>query len=50
VREARDADDPNDAEQRASHGAFIATNLARHFVSDDPPAALVDRCAGLATH
>src|SRR5262249_32940949 len=24
---------------------FIATKLARHFVSDDPPPALVDRCA-----
>jgi len=25
---------------------FIATKLARHFVSDDPPPTLVDRCAG----
>jgi hypothetical protein len=24
---------------------FITTKLARHFVSDDPPGALVDRCA-----
>ena len=24
---------------------FITTKLARHFVSDDPPKALVDRCA-----
>jgi uncharacterized protein (DUF1800 family) len=24
---------------------FITTKLARHFVSDDPPASLVDRCA-----
>ena len=24
---------------------FIATKLARHFVSDDPPKSLVDRCA-----
>ena len=24
---------------------FIATKLARHFVSDEPPTALVDRCA-----
>jgi uncharacterized protein (DUF1800 family) len=24
---------------------FITTKLARHFVSDDPPPALVDRCA-----
>src|SRR5262249_21072131 len=32
----------------ASHPStahFIATKLARHFVSDDPPKALVDRCA-----
>jgi uncharacterized protein (DUF1800 family) len=25
---------------------FISTKLARHFVSDEPPKALVDRCAG----
>ena len=25
--------------------SFITTKLARHFVSDDPPPALVDRCA-----
>jgi uncharacterized protein (DUF1800 family) len=25
---------------------FVTTKLARHFVSDDPPKALVDRCAG----
>ncbi len=33
----------------ASHPStarFIVTKLARHFVSDDPPKALVDRCAG----
>jgi uncharacterized protein (DUF1800 family) len=24
---------------------FITTKLARHFVSDDPPSALIDRCA-----
>ena len=32
----------------ASHPStahFIVTKLARHFVSDDPPKALVDRCA-----
>jgi uncharacterized protein (DUF1800 family) len=29
-----------------STARFIATKLARHFVSDDPPEALVDRCAG----
>ena len=28
---------------------FIATKLARHFVSDDPPASLVDRCASTFT-
>jgi uncharacterized protein (DUF1800 family) len=28
---------------------FITTKLARHFVSDDPPKALVDRCAGTFT-
>jgi len=26
---------------------FISTKLARHFVSDDPPKALVDRCADM---
>ena len=28
-----------------STARFIATKLARHFVSDEPPKALVDRCA-----
>ncbi len=28
---------------------FIVTKLARHFVSDDPPKALVDRCASTFT-
>jgi uncharacterized protein (DUF1800 family) len=28
-----------------STARFITTKLARHFVSDDPPKALVDRCA-----
>jgi uncharacterized protein (DUF1800 family) len=28
---------------------FIVTKLARHFVSDDPPKALVDRCANTFT-
>jgi uncharacterized protein (DUF1800 family) len=28
-----------------STAKFITTKLARHFVSDDPPPALVDRCA-----
>src|SRR5262249_25885708 len=26
---------------------FVTTKLARHFVSDDPPPALVDRCASV---
>src|SRR5581483_346402 len=26
---------------------FITTKLARHFVSDDPPASLIDRCSGV---
>ncbi|HVX38277.1 MAG TPA: DUF1800 domain-containing protein [Gemmatimonadaceae bacterium] len=29
---------------------FITTKLARHFVSDDPPPALVDRCANTFEH
>ena len=29
---------------------FITTELARHFVSDDPPKALVDRCAREFSH
>ena len=29
-----------------STARFITTKLARHFVSDEPPKALVDRCAG----
>jgi uncharacterized protein (DUF1800 family) len=28
---------------------FITTKLARHFVSDDPPGALVDRCSHVFT-
>lgn len=28
-----------------STARFITTKLARHFVSDDPPPALIDRCA-----
>ncbi len=31
--------------QHPSTARFIATKLARHFVADDPPAALVDRLA-----
>ncbi|HTJ22112.1 MAG TPA: DUF1800 domain-containing protein [Gemmatimonadaceae bacterium] len=29
-----------------STARFITTKLARHFVSDEPPRALIDRCAG----
>ena len=29
---------------------FITPKLARHFVSDDPPKALVDRCANTFSH
>ncbi len=32
-----------------STAQFITTKLARHFVSDDPPRALVDRCAAVFT-
>ncbi|HEY4129922.1 MAG TPA: DUF1800 domain-containing protein, partial [Gemmatimonadaceae bacterium] len=32
-----------------STARFITTKLARHFVSDDPPPALVDRCAAAFT-
>jgi uncharacterized protein (DUF1800 family) len=32
-----------------STARFITTKLARHFVSDDPPTALVDRCAAAFT-
>jgi uncharacterized protein (DUF1800 family) len=28
---------------------FITTKLARHFISDDPPASVVDRCAAVFT-
>jgi uncharacterized protein (DUF1800 family) len=28
---------------------FITTKLARHFVSDDPPAVLIDRCSSVFT-
>ncbi len=32
-----------------STAKFITTKLARHFVADDPPPALVDRCAATFT-
>lgn len=32
-----------------STATFITTKLARHFVSDEPPKALVDRCAAVFT-
>ena len=34
-----------DLAQHPSTARFLATKLARHFVADDPPAALVDRLA-----
>jgi len=43
-----DGDDVLDILSRApATSRFITTKLARHFVSDDPPPALVDRCAGV---
>jgi uncharacterized protein (DUF1800 family) len=45
-RGIEDGEDVLDILARAPGTArFIATKLARHFVSDDPPPALVDRCA-----
>ena len=35
----------HDLAQHPATAHFIATKLARHFVADDPPAALVDRLA-----
>jgi len=35
----------HDLAQHPATARFIATKLARHFVADDPPAALVDRLA-----
>ena len=35
----------NDLARHPSTARFIATKLARHFVADEPPAALVDRLA-----
>lgn len=36
-----------DLSVHSSTATFIATKLARHFVADDPPAALVDRLAAV---
>jgi uncharacterized protein (DUF1800 family) len=45
-RGVEDGEDVLDILARAPATArFITTKLARHFVSDDPPPALVDRCA-----
>ena len=45
-RGIEDGEDVLDILSRAPATAhFIVTKLARHFVSDDPPPALVDRCA-----
>jgi len=38
-----------DLARHPSTARFIATKLARHFVADDPPAALVDRLAAAYT-
>lgn len=32
-----------------STATFITTKLARHFISDEPPKALIDRCAAVFT-
>jgi uncharacterized protein (DUF1800 family) len=32
-----------------STARFITTKLARHFISDDPPSSVVDRCSGVFT-
>jgi len=45
-RGVQDGEDVLDILSRAPATAhFISMKLARHFVSDDPPPALVDRCA-----
>ena len=36
----------DDLARNPATAKHIATKLARHFVSDDPPPALVERCAG----
>jgi uncharacterized protein (DUF1800 family) len=47
-RGIEDGEDVLDILARAPATArFITTKLARHFVSDDPPPALVDRCAAI---
>jgi uncharacterized protein (DUF1800 family) len=46
-RGLQDGEDVLDILARApATGRFITLKLARHFVSDEPPAGLVDRCAG----
>jgi hypothetical protein len=45
-RGIQDGEDVLDMLAKAPQTArFITTKLARHFVSDDPPASVVDRCA-----
>jgi uncharacterized protein (DUF1800 family) len=39
----------NDLARRQSTADFIATKLARHFIADEPPAAVVSRLAGAFT-
>ncbi|MDB4877093.1 MAG: hypothetical protein JWM41_3539 [Gemmatimonadetes bacterium] len=49
-RGEQDGEDVLDIVARAPATArFITTKLARHFVSDDPPKALVDRCSSTFT-
>jgi len=45
-RGIQDGEDVLDMLAKAPQTArFITTKLARHFISDDPPASVVDRCA-----
>ncbi|HTO59435.1 MAG TPA: DUF1800 domain-containing protein, partial [Pseudomonadales bacterium] len=37
----------HDLARKPSTATFIATKLARHFIADDPPQAVVDRLAGV---
>ena len=50
-RGLQDGEDVLDIVARAPATAhFITLKLARHFVSDDPPAQLIDRCATVFTN
>ncbi|TIS72374.1 MAG: DUF1800 family protein, partial [Mesorhizobium sp.] len=39
----------NDIARQPATARHIATKLARHFIADDPPAAVVDRLAEIFT-